>query len=136
MIPVRIDICSRQPDGETLHFQTTGGLQRRSDKLHLYFSVQTDATLPAAAYRLIYWREGLAFLETDGATSYRFRLEEGKRTQATMTVHSLSAPVTVQTNVVEQKDLSSHGILRLHYRLYTGQALLNENDIALNWETQ
>lgn len=136
MTPVQIKIHSRQPDGEILYYQTMGSLQRRSNRLSLFFPLQVDHTLPPTECRLIYWRKGLAILETKGSPGYCFRLDEGARTQTTLTVDSLTTPVTIQTESVRQKGALSHGTLHLHYRLYTGQALLNENDVTLDWETK
>lgn len=133
MMPIHLQIHSRQPDGEIIHSITTGTVCTKANKRVFSFTLQTGSSSPPATCQVVFWRKGLALLETKGDTAYRFRLEEGKQTDAVLTVGTLSTPLTVKAITVTSNDFSSHGNLHLRYCLYSGQALLNENDIEIEW---
>ena len=75
MTQVKINIQSRQIDGEDLNYKTDGELTRKDKRVHLSFSLKTVESSPPSLWKIVFWREGLAVLKTSGETGYTFRLE-------------------------------------------------------------
>lgn len=134
MTQVKINIQSRQIDGEDLNYKTDGELTRKDKRVHLSFSLKTVENAPPSLWKIVFWREGLAVLKTRGETGYTFRLEEGADTTASFSLGGYTFPITVKTELVRLKDFSTHGNLHLRYQLYSGGMPINENDVLICWE--
>ena len=134
MTRVKINIQSRQIDGEDLNYKTDGELTRKDKRVQLSFSLKTVEDASPSLWKIVFWREGLAVLKTSGATGYTFRLEEGADTAASFSLGGYSFPITVKTELVRLKDFSTHGNLHLRYKLYSDDMPINENDVLICWE--